>query len=136
MTTFIQDYYLFFMVVLLSLSILILLRSIIGLVVQVIYFAVAVFISLSNLVLLFIVVFLSLSFIFFFLLILVLFVQVIFFAVAVFISLSNIVWLVNVLFAIQIIFALFLIYRIKAAIDYDTQLHLEKTHLTERYYTK
>ena len=50
MTTFIQDYYLFFMVVLLSLSILILLRSILGLVGQVIYFAVAVFISLSNIV--------------------------------------------------------------------------------------
>src|SRR5690625_6152834 len=50
MTTFIQDYYLFFMVVLLSLSILILLRSLLGLVGQVIYFAVAVFISLSNIV--------------------------------------------------------------------------------------
>src|SRR5699024_505747 len=50
MTTFIQDYYLFFMVVLLSLSILILLRSILGLVGQVIYFAVAVFIRLSNIV--------------------------------------------------------------------------------------
>src|SRR5699024_12701228 len=95
MTTFMQDYYLFFMVVLLSLSILILLRSILGLVGQVIYFAVTVFISLSN-----------------------------------------IVWLVNVLFAIQIIFALFLIYRFKVAFDYYTQLHLYKTHFTERYYTK
>src|SRR5699024_3296418 len=95
MTTFIQDYYLFFMVVLLSLSILILLRSLLGLVGQVIYFAVAVFIILSN-----------------------------------------IVCLVNVLFVIYIIFSLLLIYRIKAAIDYDTQLHLELTHLTVRYYTK
>src|SRR5699024_10214506 len=50
MTTFIQDYYLFFMVVLLSLSILILLRSILGFVGQAIYFAVAVFISLFNIV--------------------------------------------------------------------------------------
>lgn len=50
MTTFIQDYYLFFMVVLLSLSILILLRSILGLVLQVVYFAVVVFISLANIV--------------------------------------------------------------------------------------
>src|SRR5690625_1896409 len=50
MTTFIQDYYLFCMVALLSLSILILLRSILGLVGQVIYFAVPVLISLSNIV--------------------------------------------------------------------------------------
>src|SRR5699024_2512835 len=88
-------YYLCFMVVLLSISILILLRSILGLVGQVIYFAVAVFISLSN-----------------------------------------IVWLVNVLFTILIIFSLFLIYRINAEINYDTKLQYEKTHLTERYYTK
>src|SRR5699024_8843662 len=58
MTTFIQDYYLFFMVVLLSLSILILLRSILGLVGQVIYFSVFVFICLSYIVLFVIVIFL------------------------------------------------------------------------------
>ncbi len=95
MTTFIQDYYIFFMVVLLSLSILILLRSIIGIVAQVVFFAAIVLISLTSLV-----------------------------------------WLVNVLFAIQIAIALFLIYRTKKAIDYEAQIKLEKTHLTERYYTK
>lgn len=95
MAMFIQEYYIFFMVVLLSLSIFILLRSIVGILAQVVFFVAILLISLTN-----------------------------------------IVWLVNVLFAIQIAVALFSIYRLKGAIDYNYQIVLEKTHLADRYYTK
>lgn len=95
MTTFIQNYYLIFMIVLLSLAILILLRSIIGILVQLVFFGVMVFISHTE-----------------------------------------IVWLISGLFAVQIAGTLFVMYRLKLAIDYNFQLVLEKTHLADRYYTK
>ena len=95
MTIFIEHYYIIFMFVLLSLSILILLRTIVG--------------TLAQIVLL---------------------------GVLVLISQTGIMWLINASFIIQIAIALFLIYRLKRAIDYNFDLVLEKTHLVDRYYTK
>lgn len=95
MGAFIQDYYLIFMVVLLSLAILIMLRTIIGILVQIVFFVALILISQTE-----------------------------------------IIWLVSVLFTIQIAGTVFLMYRLKQAIDYNFQLVLEKTHLADRYYTK
>lgn len=95
MSVFIQDYYLMFMIVLLSLSILIMLRTIT-----------------------------------------VTLIQIIFFGVLLWVSQMDVFWLISVLFAVQLIFTLYIMYRLKKAIDYNFQLILEKTHLSDRYYTK